>query len=844
MHRPRISSRMSITLDRQRLFMTPLSDMFNKCSGNRTPGEQLDEITTPARRLPMSEKTTRDVDKGLSKLLDIDQKHSRPPGHDDNEDNTRHRRDLTLPRLRRTKTYVIEQRLQELARSSEPNRIDPELSAAQIEDCHVESYSGYNEPGTPGGDEKQGDCERYSTRSEPEPIWLWRLKRTLSPLRQANDGASIARHSSKDVKSKRSKHNGPDSNTNGNESTSDEDGPADSPSKDDDHVARRQPISDGGGGPSTTPSLGGSDRSDNSSNQGPDTTSGSSSRRTEKKRMKERIEVTLFSKFPSDQKEINRINSVNIQAITRFAKEIYADPKILANAIGQQLRDIAAIEQPDFLSLTQITSNVGLLSQHLGVTTEFAVAPKTAPHGVDWKHSNVTQRQDGFYSLLEKAGGADYLEKPPPMRDTVNAWNEFQRKIAGTDYRSVQKVYKNCRHTKAELSGIETTFAYRYKPSLFFGPIDLATQSIYIEAESILVIKQLNRNQTIHSRMSENSSGIDLLENLCVESVLHKLGQEGNTTLTIDIIPSVPLVFRRMRLPRPTPTGQRNCRIVVERDTHSQVTQDRTAYRVYTARAVAALNVVRFRGRTCQDVRGWLRGRNQHMNVSVARTELRLSDLRGNTKAKFNKAIERLTGKSSKSTTGPFNELTRLHQRDDLHLSISAETIAAYWLVTKSWPESHSEQVEEKHGTTRQSALRRVNHADCNRSHSPTSSQGEKASTHSSPTRSTTDQTDVSSTSKSHRSLKVDGRRMVVIDGLAVSMLSSRKSTTASTRDNDEDPLQDDTDDGEDEADNDSDQSAFDRRQSQDEHTSPPRTRRSRHDSPHPKRKARGRGRR
>ena len=64
--------------------------------------------------------------------------------------------------------------------------------------------------------------------------------------------------------------------------------------------------------------------------------------------MKERIEVTLFGKFPSDQKEINRINSVNIQAITRFAKEIYVDPKILANAIGQQLRDIAAIEQPDF----------------------------------------------------------------------------------------------------------------------------------------------------------------------------------------------------------------------------------------------------------------------------------------------------------------------------------------------------------------------------------------------------------------------------------------------------------------------------------------------------------------
>jgi hypothetical protein len=60
---------------------------------------------------------------------------------------------------------------------------------------------------------------------------------------------------------------------------------------------------------------------------------------------------------------------VNIQAITRFAKEIYADPKILANAIGQQLRGIAAIEQPDFFSLTQITSNVGLLSQHLGVTT-------------------------------------------------------------------------------------------------------------------------------------------------------------------------------------------------------------------------------------------------------------------------------------------------------------------------------------------------------------------------------------------------------------------------------------------------------------------------------------------
>ena len=157
-------------LDRQRLSMTPLSDMFNKCPGNRTPGEQLDEITTPARRLSMSEKTTRDVDKGLSKLLDIDQKHSRPPGHDDNEDNTRHRRDLTLPRLRRTETYVIEQRLQELARSSEPNRIDPELSAAQIEDCHVESYPGYNEPGTSGGDEKQGDCERYSTRSEPETI--------------------------------------------------------------------------------------------------------------------------------------------------------------------------------------------------------------------------------------------------------------------------------------------------------------------------------------------------------------------------------------------------------------------------------------------------------------------------------------------------------------------------------------------------------------------------------------------------------------------------------------------------------------------------------------------------
>ena len=159
-HRPRNSSRLSITPNRQILSMAPLSDMFNRFSRRPIPEEQLDETTTPARRLPMSEKTTRDVDKGLSKLLDIDQKHSRPPGHDDNEDNTRHRRDLTLPRLRRTKTYVIDQRLQELARSSEPNRIDPGLSAAQIEDCHVESYSGYNEPGTPGGDEKQGDCEK------------------------------------------------------------------------------------------------------------------------------------------------------------------------------------------------------------------------------------------------------------------------------------------------------------------------------------------------------------------------------------------------------------------------------------------------------------------------------------------------------------------------------------------------------------------------------------------------------------------------------------------------------------------------------------------------------------
>ena len=129
-HRPRNSSRLSITPNRQFLSMAPLSDMFNRFSRRPILEEQLDETTTPARRLPMSEKTTRDVDKGLSKLLDIDQKHSRPPGHDDNEDNTRHRRDLTFPRLRRTKTYVIDQRLQELARSSEPNRIDPGLSAA------------------------------------------------------------------------------------------------------------------------------------------------------------------------------------------------------------------------------------------------------------------------------------------------------------------------------------------------------------------------------------------------------------------------------------------------------------------------------------------------------------------------------------------------------------------------------------------------------------------------------------------------------------------------------------------------------------------------------------------
>ena len=109
-HRPKNSSRLSITSNRQILSMAPLSDMFNRFSRRPIPEEQLDETTTPARRLPMSVKTTRDVDKGLSKLLDIDQKHSRPPGHDDNEDNTRHRRDLTLPRLRMEEDQDIRHR--------------------------------------------------------------------------------------------------------------------------------------------------------------------------------------------------------------------------------------------------------------------------------------------------------------------------------------------------------------------------------------------------------------------------------------------------------------------------------------------------------------------------------------------------------------------------------------------------------------------------------------------------------------------------------------------------------------------------------------------------------------
>ena len=131
----------------------------------------------------------------------------------------------------------------------------------------------------------------------------------------------------------------------------------------------------------------------------------------------------------------------------------------------------------------------------------------TGKHPLDEEIFRNTKTKQN--KLLDEAGiGADYLEKAPPtLRNIVDNWNNVQRKIAETAHRVIQEVNElNCRQAKAELSGIaellrklthisqETTFAYCYKPGIFFGPVDLAIQSIYIGAESILAVQQLNRN--------------------------------------------------------------------------------------------------------------------------------------------------------------------------------------------------------------------------------------------------------------------------------------------------------------------------------------------------------------